>query len=70
MSKGVKAGRPKMSEALRRAILESGLTLYRVSKDSGVSYAVLHRFIAGKRAVSMEALDRLCAYLGLRLTTD
>jgi hypothetical protein len=57
-----------MSESLRRAVLDSGRTLYRVAKDSGVPYATLHRFITGGRGVSVQTLDRLCAYMGLRLT--
>jgi plasmid maintenance system antidote protein VapI len=56
-----------MSETVRQAILESGQTLYRVAKDSGVPYATLHRFVTGERSVSAETLDKLCAYLGLRL---
>jgi plasmid maintenance system antidote protein VapI len=58
----------RVSDTLRKAVLERGLTLYRVAKDSGVSYAALHRFVVHKRPVSMESLDKLCAYLGLRLT--
>jgi hypothetical protein len=58
----------RMSDALRQAVLESGLTLYRVAKDSGVSYAVLHRFVVHMRPAAMETLDKLCAYLGLTLT--
>jgi hypothetical protein len=56
-----------MSETLREEILSSGLSLYRVSKDSGVSYPALHRFVTHRRAASMAALDKLCGYLGLRL---
>jgi transcriptional regulator with XRE-family HTH domain len=56
-----------LSASLRASIQASGETLYRVSKESGVPYATLHRFMAGKRSVSMEALDKLCAYLGLGL---
>jgi hypothetical protein len=58
---------PTLSEALRTAIQDCGQTLYRVSKGSGVAYATLHRFMAGKRAVSMEALDKLGVYLQLGL---
>jgi hypothetical protein len=32
-----------------------------------VPYATLQRFMAGKRAVSMEAMERLSEYLGLEL---
>lgn len=65
-----RGGRPKISEELRQAIRDSGLSLYRISQDSGVAYATLHRFAAGKRAVSMNVMDKLCAYLGLRLTRE
>jgi predicted transcriptional regulator len=57
-----------VSDTLREAVNTSGQTLYRVAKDSGVPYATLYRFITHGRAVSMENLDRLCAYLGLKLT--
>jgi hypothetical protein len=56
-----------LSASLRAAIGDSGKTLYRISKDSGVPYASLHRFMAGKRAVSLEALELLCDFLGLEL---
>ena len=55
---------PRLSDSLRAAVSDSGQSLYRVSKDSGVPYATLHRFMAGKRAVSMEALELLCDFLG------
>jgi predicted transcriptional regulator len=61
-------GPESASEAVRRAVLDSGLTLYRVAKDAGIPYAVLHRFMTGKRAVSLASFDKLCAYLGLQLT--
>ena len=67
MSKKQQAAVPSLSESLRAAIRNSGQTLYRISKHSGVPYATLHRFMAGKRAVSMEALELLCDYLGLVL---
>lgn len=56
-----------VSETLRTAIQENELSLYRIAKDSGVSYAALHRFASGKRAISMDAIDRLASYLGLAL---
>jgi hypothetical protein len=61
-------GRPKMSDVLRQAIRDSGLTLYRVAKDSGVDYATLYRFMKGERAIHMRAADKLVDYLGLQLT--
>ena len=64
---GRKKKEPSLSETLRDEIRKCGETLYRVAKDSGVAYATLHRFMAGKRTIGSPAIDKLCAYLGLRL---
>ena len=70
MSKKKRRKPRTMSETIRQVILDSGETLYRVSKDSGVTYAPLHRFVQGARGLSMENLDALCEYLGLSLIRD
>jgi hypothetical protein len=57
-----------VSEVLRKAIVDSGETLYRVAKDSGVSYPAVHRFVRHKHTISLKAVDKLCTYLGLRLS--
>jgi transcriptional regulator with XRE-family HTH domain len=67
-STNMKGGKLAVSATLRRAIRDSGKTLYRVAKDSGVPYATLHRFMNGRTEVSLGSLDKLCAYLGLTLT--
>ncbi len=56
-----------VSEVLRTAIEQSGLTLYRVAKNAGVGYTTLHRFMHRERSLSMEALDKLCDSLKLEL---
>jgi plasmid maintenance system antidote protein VapI len=56
------------SEALKRAILKSGQTRYRVAKEAGISWPTLDRFLRGERDIYMATADRLCAYLGLELT--
>jgi hypothetical protein len=58
-----------MSESLRRAISTSGKTLYRISKDTGISYSPLWRFMHGQTGLRLDLLDKLCAYLGLDLTS-
>jgi hypothetical protein len=63
-----KSTKGTVSGAARRAVLDSGLTLYRVAKDAGLPYPVLHRFVTGRRAISLASFDKLCAYLGLELT--
>ena len=60
-----------MSGTLRQEILNiltRGVSLYRVGKDSGVSYPALHRFVVHEQAASMHALDKLCDYCGLQPT--
>lgn len=54
-----------MTDALRKAITDSGLTPYALSKASGVSQAVLSRWLSGKRGITLDTADRLAAALGL-----
>ena len=57
-----------VTEQLRKVILASGETHYRIGKDAGVDTRTLDRFIAGERPfVRSDTLDKLCAYFGLEL---
>ena len=58
-----------VSEALKQAIVDSGMSLYRIAKDAEVGYASLHRFMNSERAVSLEVFDKLCKLLQLELTS-
>jgi transcriptional regulator with XRE-family HTH domain len=53
---------------LRAAVSETGDSLYAVAKRAGLSYAVLHRFMAGKRSINLETADQLAKALGLTLS--
>ena len=57
-----------LQDQLRQAIKDSGLTLYRIAKDSGVVYQVLHRFARGERDLTRETATKLADYFGMRLT--
>jgi plasmid maintenance system antidote protein VapI len=57
-----------LQDQLRQAIEDSGLTLYRIAKDSGVVYQVLHRFASGERDLTLETASKLADYFGMRLT--
>lgn len=57
-----------MSDTLRRTIRDSGLTIYRVAKDTGVSQASLLRFMRGERSLRLDIADGLAEFFGLRLT--
>ena len=56
-----------LSEQLREAILRSGISRYRIAKDSGISEAQLSRFINRVGGLGQEASDKIGKYLGLRL---
>ena len=56
-----------ISDQLRAAIRAYG-TLYAVSRDSGVSYAVLQRFMADERDIYLATADVLCDFFGMHLT--
>jgi hypothetical protein len=55
------------SEALRHAIAESGLTLYRIAKDTGVVKTSLMRFMRRETSLRFDKVDVLAGYLGLEL---
>ena len=49
---------------LDRLLEKRKKTLYRLSKDTGISYNALHRLQAGKaKQISFDVLDRICEYL-------
>lgn len=63
--------KPKtISEQLREAIQTSGYSRYAIWKATGVSQAVLSKFMAGKFNLSLANIDRLAKFLGLRLVQD
>lgn len=55
-----------VSETLRKAIADSGLSLYRISGDTELHYAVVHRFANGG-SCKAETIDVLAKYFGLSL---
>jgi transcriptional regulator with XRE-family HTH domain len=58
----------KLSDQLRQAIADSGLTRYRISQATGISEAGLGKFVHGERGLSLESIDRLAEFLNLELT--
>ena len=56
-----------LTDQLRQAIHASGLTRYRIAKETGIRESTLSRFCNGQRGLSMKALDTLCEFLGLSL---
>lgn len=56
----------KPSDALREAVKTSGETRYRIAQETGMTESGLSRFVHGG-GLNLASLDRLAAYLGLRL---
>lgn len=57
----------KLSDQIRRAIDESGMTRYRISQLTGINESGLAKFYNGHRGLSMDALDQIGELLGLEI---
>jgi hypothetical protein len=58
----------RLTDQLRQAIDDSGLTRYRIAKETGINEAALSKFYLGQRGLSMKALNALGAFLKLKIT--
>jgi plasmid maintenance system antidote protein VapI len=56
-----------LEKQIRAAIKKSGLTIYRLAKDSGVSQPVLSRFVNRQRGITLATASKLVETLGLKL---
>ena len=59
-----------MTDQVRQAIDDSGLTRYRIAQDTGIDESSLAKFYNRLRGLSLDNLDKLCGYLGLRFVMD
>ena len=57
-----------ITDQLRRAIDDSGLTRYQISKEAGIDESALAKFYNGRRGLSMKALNALGEFLQLKIT--
>ena len=62
--------REDIEEQLRQAILNSGMSRYRLSQLTGVSSAVLSNFVNGHRSLTMTTASKLAKELGLSLKPE
>ena len=53
------------SEALRKAIAESGLAHIAIERETGVKRQSIMWFMRGERSLRLDIADRLAAYFGL-----
>jgi plasmid maintenance system antidote protein VapI len=59
--------RQPMTEALKRAIIESGLAHIALERATGVRRASIMRFLRGETSLRLDVADKLAAYFGLEL---
>ena len=55
----------KLSDELRAAIKNSGMSRYRICKETGIDEGLMSRFMTGKSMLSLRAADRVGALLDL-----
>jgi transcriptional regulator with XRE-family HTH domain len=56
-----------VSDQLRQAIDDSGVTRYRIAQETGISETALALFYNGQRGLSMKALNALGEFLQLKI---
>jgi len=59
----------KLSDQVRNAIDNSGVTRYRIAQETQIDESALAKFYNGHQGLSLKALDRLGEYLGLEIIT-
>jgi len=57
-----------LTDQLRKAIDDSGLTRYQIAKATGIDESALAKFYNGRRGLSTAALNALGQFLQLRIT--
>jgi plasmid maintenance system antidote protein VapI len=56
-----------LTDALRRAISQSGISFKALEKATGVLRQSLMKFVRGEQSLRLDAADRLAAFFGLEL---
>lgn len=64
-----KQQRPSLSDELRQAIADSGVSRYGIWQQTGIDQGSLSKFMDGERGLSMESIDKLAELLGLHICT-
>ena len=60
-----KAQRTTLPDGLRQALRNSGKTSYQLMAETGISHAVILRFLKDERDIRMETAEKLAAAVGL-----
>jgi ribosome-binding protein aMBF1 (putative translation factor) len=66
----VKKQTKRLSDEIRAAVKNCGMSRYRIAKETGIDAAVLCRFAQGKTGITTDTLDKLAECIGLRIVAD
>ena len=58
----------KLSDQIRLAMDDSGLTRYRIAQETGINESALGQFYHGQRGLSLDSIDTLGGFLQLKIT--
>jgi transcriptional regulator with XRE-family HTH domain len=61
---------PTLTDAIRDAIRASDQTPYGIAKGAGVARSQLSRLLSGQSGLTVETLERIAAYLGMRIRLE
>jgi predicted XRE-type DNA-binding protein len=64
-----KKQRLSLSDELRQAIEQSGVSRYSIWQQTGIDQGSLSKFMDGERGLGMESIDKLADLLGLHICT-
>ena len=56
-----------LTDGMLKAMDDCGETLYRIAKDSGLSYPVVYNFYHGTRDIKLATANKLAKYFNLEL---
>ena len=56
-----------LDDELRKAIRDSGQSLYAIAKGTGVHYGIIYRFTKGQRDIYLGTASKVADYLRLGL---
>ena len=59
--------KPTMTEALRRAIAESGESFKGLERKTGLTRQSLMKFARGEQSLHLDLADKLAAYFGIEV---
>lgn len=57
----------RFADEIREAVNQSGLTPYRICKETGIDQGQMSRFLAGRMWLGEETMNRLAEFLKLRV---